>query len=85
MPAVQVETNGASTYATSITKSIGSSTKTEINDSFILKTQGEFTYEERPVIPLQTTRHVRVRVIATGLCGSDVSSSARETPKRPQR
>ena len=43
-----------------------------INNSFVLKQAGEFFYEQRKVSQLATSRHVRVRVVATGLCGSDV-------------
>ncbi|KAB5546892.1 chaperonin 10-like protein, partial [Coniochaeta sp. 2T2.1] len=44
----------------------------EVNSSFVLSPEREFYYEERPVPELRTPRDVRVRVIATGLCGSDV-------------
>jgi L-iditol 2-dehydrogenase len=45
----------------------------EINESFVLSPARQFTFEERPIPELRTPRDVRVRVIATGLCGSDVS------------
>lgn len=44
------------------------------NQSFVLSPSRTFSFEDRPVPELQTRRHVRVRVIATGLCGSDVST-----------
>lgn len=44
----------------------------EINNTFVLTPAREFHYEERPVPELRTSRDIRVRVIATGLCGSDV-------------
>jgi L-iditol 2-dehydrogenase len=48
---------------------------TETNKSFVLSAAREFSYEERPAPELRTSRDVRVRVIATGLCGSDVSDA----------
>lgn len=44
----------------------------ELNESFVLSETRQFSYEKRTVAPLQTSRHVRVRVVATGLCGSDI-------------
>ncbi len=44
-----------------------------VDNSFVLDTNGKFYYDERPITPLRTSRHVRVRIVATGLCGSDVS------------
>lgn len=46
------------------------------NQTFVLKTNGEFTYEDRPMPPLKTDKHVLVAVHSTGLCGSDVSRTA---------
>lgn len=46
----------------------------ETNESFVLNNLKTFVYEDRPIPTLRTSRDVRVRVIATGLCGSDVSS-----------
>lgn len=45
---------------------------TEINNTFVLTPAREFHYEETPVPELRTSRDIRVRVVATGLCGSDV-------------
>ncbi|KAL1604743.1 Endo-1,4-beta-xylanase 2 [Paraconiothyrium brasiliense] len=42
------------------------------NRSFVLSPSLKFSYEERPTPALRTTRDVRVRIIATGLCGSDI-------------
>ncbi|KAF2437992.1 GroES-like protein [Karstenula rhodostoma CBS 690.94] len=44
----------------------------ELNYSFVLSPAKQFTYEQRPILELPSSRHVRVRVIATGLCGSDI-------------
>ncbi|KAL2832590.1 chaperonin 10-like protein [Aspergillus cavernicola] len=43
-----------------------------VNQALILHPGGSFTYEERPKPTLQSDRDVIVKVIATGLCGSDV-------------
>ncbi|OJJ31250.1 hypothetical protein ASPWEDRAFT_54513 [Aspergillus wentii DTO 134E9] len=40
--------------------------------AFVLHPGGSFTYEERKVPSLQSDRDVLVRIMATGLCGSDV-------------
>jgi hypothetical protein len=48
----------------------------ETNRSFVLTLSGTFSFEDRPVPELPSQRHVRIRVIATGLCGSDVSASS---------
>jgi len=48
------------------------SSSTTMNTSFVLSPTRQFAYEKRPLTPLPTPRHVRVRIIATGLCGSDV-------------
>lgn len=47
-------------------------TEHETNNTFVLSPAREFSYEETPIPELRTSRDVRVRVIATGLCGSDV-------------
>ena len=44
------------------------------NQAFVLHPGGSFVFEERTVPTLQSDRDVIVRVAATGLCGSDVSS-----------
>ncbi|KAH6639227.1 chaperonin 10-like protein [Boeremia exigua] len=44
----------------------------ETNQSFVLSPAKTFSFEDRPVPSLQSSRHVRIRVVATGLCGSDV-------------
>ncbi|KAH7072266.1 chaperonin 10-like protein [Paraphoma chrysanthemicola] len=43
-----------------------------VNKSFVLSPSRQFSFESRPVPQLQTSRDVLVRVIATGLCGSDI-------------
>ncbi|KAL4938788.1 hypothetical protein BDV06DRAFT_46905 [Aspergillus oleicola] len=43
-----------------------------VNEAFVLYPGGKFGYEERAIPALETERDVVVRVIATGLCGSDV-------------
>jgi L-iditol 2-dehydrogenase len=43
------------------------------NVAFVLERIGNFKYEKRDIPNLPSKRHVRVRVVATGLCGSDVS------------
>ncbi|XPS72386.1 hypothetical protein M3J09_004551 [Ascochyta lentis] len=47
---------------------------TETNRSFVLSPSKTFSFEDRPLPQLLSRRHVRIRVVATGLCGSDVSS-----------
>ncbi|KAK4867146.1 hypothetical protein LT330_007888 [Penicillium expansum] len=42
------------------------------NEAFVLHPGGTFAFEERSVPTLQSDRDVIVRVMATGLCGSDV-------------
>lgn len=42
------------------------------NTSFVLSPARKFFYEERPLSQLPTPRHVRVRILVTGLCGSDI-------------
>lgn len=42
------------------------------NESFVLRPDKQFHFENRPIPRLRSTRDVRVRIIATGLCGSDV-------------
>ncbi|KAJ5497404.1 hypothetical protein N7463_009391 [Penicillium fimorum] len=42
------------------------------NQAFVLHPDGTFTFEERSTPTLQSDRDVIVRVMATGLCGSDV-------------
>lgn len=56
------------------------------NEIFVLKRQGEFAYETRSTPELPTSRHVLVKIIATGICGSDVCIHASPTiPARPRR
>jgi L-iditol 2-dehydrogenase len=43
------------------------------NQAFVLHPGGTFTFEERNTPTIQSDRDVIVRVMATGLCGSDVS------------
>jgi hypothetical protein len=47
----------------------------EVNESFVLRPSRQFSFEKRPIPQLRTSRDVLVRVVATGLCGSDVSKS----------
>jgi hypothetical protein len=51
-----------------------------VNQAFVLHPGGKFAFEERPKPTLQSDRDVIVRVIATGLCGSDVSEMASNFP-----
>ncbi|OBT66796.1 hypothetical protein VE03_03993 [Pseudogymnoascus sp. 23342-1-I1] len=44
----------------------------EENRVFVLRRKGEFDYETRPTPELPTSRHVLVKVMATGICGSDI-------------
>lgn len=43
------------------------------NEAFVLHPGGTFSYEERSKPTIQTSRDVVVQIMATGLCGSDVS------------
>lgn len=52
------------------------------NRSFVLSPARLFSFEDRPVPELQSSRHVRVRVVATGLCGSDVGARPVDTQER---
>ncbi|CAL3965369.1 hypothetical protein PZA11_001867 [Diplocarpon coronariae] len=42
------------------------------NEVFVLRKQGEFFYETRKTPELPSSKHVLVRIVATGICGSDV-------------
>ncbi|PVH76501.1 GroES-like protein [Cadophora sp. DSE1049] len=44
----------------------------EENQVFVLRRKGEFAYETRTTPKLPTSGHVLVKIIATGICGSDV-------------
>ncbi|KAH6663701.1 putative sorbitol/xylitol dehydrogenase, partial [Halenospora varia] len=46
------------------------------NETFVLHAKGQFLYADRPVPKLPSPRHVLIRVMATGLCGSDVRMSS---------
>lgn len=48
----------------------------QMNHSFVLSPSKAFYFEDRPLQKLQTSRHVRIKVMATGLCGSDVSTDS---------
>lgn len=52
----------------------------ENNRSFVLHPSRTFSFESRPLPELQTSRHVRIKIVATGLCGSDVSAVLLSTP-----
>ncbi|GFG07273.1 probable D-xylulose reductase A [Aspergillus udagawae] len=43
-----------------------------VNQAFVLHPGGSFHYEQRAIPTLRSERDVLVRIIATGLCGSDV-------------
>ncbi|KAK0106248.1 hypothetical protein ONS96_003889 [Cadophora gregata f. sp. sojae] len=45
------------------------------NQVFVLRKKGDFAYETRRTPNLPTNRHVLVKILATGICGSDVRSS----------
>lgn len=47
--------------------------KHDTNKAFVLEHQGSFVYEDRPLPNLRSSRDVIVRIVATGICGSDVS------------
>ena len=49
----------------------------QTNRAFVLNSSRNFSFEDRLLPELKSTRHVRVRVVATGLCGSDVSATMR--------
>ncbi|KAL0260944.1 Endo-1,4-beta-xylanase 2 [Diplodia seriata] len=56
-----------------MTSNIVNATETpQVNDAFVLKPGGQFYYEQRPVPTEVTGRDVLIRVVATGICGSDV-------------
>ncbi|KAI9935127.1 hypothetical protein ASPWEDRAFT_31457 [Aspergillus wentii DTO 134E9] len=46
--------------------------KKDVNHALVLHPGGAFNYQERDIPVIQSDRDVIVRVIATGLCGSDV-------------
>ena len=66
------DSNIALTQNMSLASSSESPTTAPINKTFVLSPTKQFSYEDRPIPELRTPRHVRVRVVATGLCGSDV-------------
>ena len=43
------------------------------SQAFVLQMAGEFTFEERRTPASYSSREILVRIIATGVCGSDVS------------
>jgi hypothetical protein len=43
------------------------------NVAFVFGPTRRFTFEKRSIPELRSSRDVRVRIVATGLCGSDVS------------
>lgn len=47
----------------------------ETNRASVLNTSRAFSFEDRPLPRLQTSQHVRIRIVATGLCGSDISAT----------
>ncbi|KAE8352516.1 chaperonin 10-like protein [Aspergillus coremiiformis] len=51
---------------------MSSSTHPTVNKASVLRPGGSFYYEDREVPALESDRDVIVRVMATGLCGSDV-------------
>jgi hypothetical protein len=48
-----------------------------VNQAFVLHPGGSFHYEQRAIPTLRSERDVLVRIIATGLCGSDVGGPLR--------
>ncbi|KAL3418143.1 xylitol dehydrogenase [Phlyctema vagabunda] len=44
----------------------------EENEVFVLRRKGEFFYETRSTPSLPSERHVLIKILATGICGSDV-------------
>ncbi|KAF2024669.1 hypothetical protein EK21DRAFT_117579 [Setomelanomma holmii] len=44
----------------------------DCNEVFVLSPDRPFSCEKRPIPQLRNSRDVRVRIIATGLCGSDI-------------
>jgi L-iditol 2-dehydrogenase len=53
-----------------------------INEVFVLSPERYFTFEKRPIPALQNSKDVRVRIIAIGLCGSDVRTHSPFSVKR---
>lgn len=47
------------------------------NPSFVLDPNLSFSYEDREIPQIQDSRDIIVRVVATGVCGSDVSLNDR--------
>lgn len=47
----------------------------EIDLAFVLSVDRKFSFEPRPRPKPAPSRHVVVKVMATGICGSDVSST----------
>ena len=54
----------------------------DVNRAFVLSPSRTFSFEDRSVPELPSSRHVRIRIVATGLCGSDVSAYATEVHLR---
>jgi len=48
-------------------------TLSQSNPSFVLDRDLSFRYEDRSIPTVQDARDVIVRIVATGVCGSDVS------------
>jgi hypothetical protein len=46
----------------------------DTNEAFVLSPTKQFTFEKRPIPEFRSSKDVRVRIVATGLCGSDVCS-----------
>jgi hypothetical protein len=66
------DSNIALTQNMPLASSSENPTTAPINKTFVLSPTKQFSYEDRLIPELRTPRHVRVRVVATGLCGSDV-------------
>jgi hypothetical protein len=45
----------------------------QVNLSFVLDPNLSFSYEEREIPKVENSRDIVVRVVSTGVCGSDVS------------
>jgi hypothetical protein len=47
--------------------------------AFVLQRAGQFAFEERPAPTPCSSREILVRIIATGVCGSDVSKFSKHS------
>ena len=49
----------------------------KVNLSFVLDPNLSFSYEEREIPKVEDSRDIIVRIVSTGVCGSDVSANDR--------